>query len=47
MNILLWIVVIVGGGIGLFSCLYIVASLIGTICYKIYRKLKYHMSLYD
>lgn len=47
MDILLWIVIIFGGGIGLFSCLYIVVSLFGTIGYKIYRKFKYHMSLYD
>lgn len=47
MDILLWIVIIIGGGAGLLSCLYIVVSLFGTIIYKIYRKLKYHMSLYD
>lgn len=47
MDILLWIVIIIGGGTGLFSCLYIVVSLLGTIGYKFYRKFKYHMSLYD
>ena len=47
MDILLWIVIIIGGGTGLFSCLYIVVSLFGTIGYKFYRKFKYHMSLYD
>ena len=34
MEILLWIVIIVGGGTGLLSCFYIVASLIGMIAYK-------------
>lgn len=47
MDILLWIVIIIGGGTGLLSCLYIVASLFGTIIYKFYRKFRYHMSLYD
>lgn len=45
MNILLWIVIIIGGGIGLFSCLYIVVSLFATIIYKFYRKFKYHISV--
>lgn len=47
MNIGLWIIIIIGGAAGAFSSLYIVFSLIGTICYKIYRKTKYHISLYD
>ena len=48
MNIGLWIIIIIiGGAAGAFSSLYIVFSLIGTIGYKIYRKTKYHISLYD
>lgn len=47
MNIILWIVVIIGGGTGLLSCLYIVFSLFGVLGYKIYRKIRYHTSLYD
>ena len=47
MDILLWIVVIIGGGTGLLSCLYIIFSLFGMIGYKIYRKIRYHASLYD
>ncbi|MBR1866566.1 MAG: hypothetical protein IJ801_08675 [Lachnospiraceae bacterium] len=47
MDILLWIVIIVGGGTGLLSCLYIIVSLLGMIIYKVYRKIRYHASLYD
>lgn len=32
---------------GALSSLYIVVSLIGTICYKIYRKLKYNISVFN
>ena len=47
MNILLWIVIIIGGGTGLFSCLYIMVSLFAMIVYKFYRKIKYHVSFYE
>lgn len=46
-NIFLWIIIIVGGGAGALSTLYIIASLFGTLGYKIYRAAKYHISLYD
>lgn len=47
MNILMWIVIVIGCLLGLVSSLYIVVSMIGMIGYKIYRKFKYNMSLYD
>lgn len=47
MNILMWIVIVIGCLLGLVSSLYIVFSMIGMIAYKIYRKFKYNMSLYD
>ncbi|MDD6069356.1 MAG: hypothetical protein PUC12_00880 [Clostridiales bacterium] len=47
MNFLLWIVVIFGGGIGLLSTLYIIVSLFTMIGFKIYRKIRYGMSLYE
>lgn len=47
MDILTWIVVIVGGGFSLVICLYMVLSLFVMIGYKIYRKIRYHASLYD
>ncbi len=47
MNILMWIVIVIGCLLGLVSSLYIVVSMIGMIIYKIYRKCKYNLSLYD
>ena len=47
MNIGLILIVILGGALGAASTLYIVVSLFGTIGYKIFRKVKYGMSLYD
>lgn len=47
MKILMWLLIIFGGGVGLFSTLYIVVSLFGVIGFKIFRKIKYGMSLYD
>ncbi len=47
MNIFLWILVFIGGVTGALSTLYIVVSLFAVIFYKIYRKTKYHASLYD
>lgn len=47
MNIGILLLVIIGGVTGFISTAYMVLSLIGTIAYKIYRSLKYHVSLYD
>lgn len=47
MNIGVLILIFIGGVTGFLSTAYIVLSLIGTIAYKIYRSLKYHVSLYD
>lgn len=47
MNIGLILIVILGGALGALSTLYIVLSLFWTIGYKIVRKVKYGMSLYD
>ncbi len=40
-------ILIVGGSAGILSTLYIVVSLFGTLGYKIYRKIRYGVSLYD
>lgn len=47
MNIGILILVVIGGITGFVSTAYMVLSLIGTIAYKIYRTVKYHVSLYD
>ncbi len=45
-NIVIVILMIVGGAAGLTSTLYICVSLIGTLAFKIYRKLVHGISLY-
>ncbi len=47
MNILLWILIFIGGAVGALSTLYIVVSLFAVIFYKIYRSLRYHVSIYN
>ena len=47
MNIVLWILVFIGGATGALSTVYIIASLFAVFFYKIYRKVKYHASIYD
>ena len=45
-KIILYIIAFVGGGLGVLSSLYIVAATFGVLGYKIYRKAKYHISLF-
>ena len=47
MNIGLWILVFFGGATGALSTVYIIISLFAVLFYKIYRKVKYHASMYD
>lgn len=47
MNIGILLLVIIGGAAGLLSTLYLVVSMIWVLIYKIYRKIRYHASLYD
>ncbi len=47
MNIGLWILVFIGGATGALSTVYIIISLFAVLFYKIYRKVKYHASMYD
>lgn len=47
MNILYWIIIIFGGIIGSGSTVVIMAMLFGTLGQKIYRKVKYGISLFD
>ena len=46
MDILMWIVIIVGGGVGIISTLYMVLSIPAVIVWKIYRKIRFKKSLY-
>lgn len=47
MNIGLWILVFIGGATGALSTVYIIISLFAVLFYKVYRKVKYHASMYD
>lgn len=47
MNIILWIVVIAGGAIGALSSLYCIISIPTILIFKIYRKIRYGISLND
>lgn len=47
MNIVTVLILIVGGAAGFLSTLYIILSLFGTLGYKIYRKIKYGISLFN
>ena len=47
MNIIMWILILIGGVTGALSTLYIIVSLFAVIFYKIYRKVKFGTSIYD
>lgn len=46
-NIFIYLVVFIGGGLGIVTSLYLVVSMFGMIGWKIYNMIKYHASLYD
>lgn len=47
MNIFLMLIIIVEVVLGLVSTFYVIGSLFWVLGQKIYRKCKYHASLYD
>lgn len=47
MNIGLIILLIVGGGISIVTTLYLIVSMFAVIGFKIFRKIKYGISLYN
>lgn len=47
MNILLYAIMLVGGVAGLFSTLYLVLAMPVLFVWKVFRKVKYHISLFD
>lgn len=47
MNIFIWIMVIFGGLAGVAAGLYLTFSIPVIVVWKIYRKVKFKMSLYD
>ena len=47
MNICIWIMIILGGGVGILSCAYLVLAMPVLLVWKICRKVKYHIGLFD
>lgn len=47
MNIIVWIMIFIGGLTGILSCLYLVVAMPVLIVWKMYRRIRYHISLYD
>ena len=47
MNIGMWILIIVGGAVGVLSTLYCILSLPVIIVWKCFRSIKYKISLFD
>lgn len=46
MNIVMLIVMIIGGGVGIISSLYMLFSIPVIVVWKIYRSIRYKVSLY-
>ncbi len=46
MDILMWIVIILGGGLGIITSLYMLLSIPVVVVWKIYRKIRFKKSLY-
>ncbi len=47
MSIGLWVLVIVGGAAGFISTMYIMVSLFVVIFYKLFRKIKHGVSMFE
>lgn len=47
MNIGLWLIVIVGGVVGFVSTMYIVVSLFAVTFYKVFRRIKHGISIFN
>lgn len=47
MQILIWVLMIVGGAAGLLSTAYLVLAMPVIIVWKIYRKVKYRIAICD
>ncbi len=47
MDILIWILMIIGGAVGILSTVYLVLAMPIIFLWKVYRKVKYHIALCD
>lgn len=47
MSIGLWILIIIGGAVGFLSTMYIMVSLFAVLFYKLFRRIKHGISIFD
>ena len=47
MKIIIWIMIILGGSVGILSTLYLTFAMPVIFVWKLYRKMKYHIGMYD
>ncbi len=47
MNIGLWLIIIVGGAVGILSTVYCLISLIAVLIFKIYRRIVHKIPMYN
>lgn len=47
MDIIIWIMMLVGGLAGILSTVYLVLAMPAVFIWKVYRKVKYHIALCD
>ena len=47
MQILIWVMMIVGGAAGLLSTAYLVLAMPISLVWKIFRKVRYHIAICD
>lgn len=47
MEIIIWIMMVVGGLAGILSTAYLVLAMPAVFIWKLYRKVKYHIALCD
>lgn len=47
MSVGLWVLVVIGGAAGFLSTMYILVSLIAVTFYKLFRRVKHGISMFD
>ncbi len=47
MSVGLWVLVVIGGAVGFLSTMYILVSLFAVIFYKLFRRMKHGISMFE
>lgn len=47
MDILIWVLMIIGGAAGIFSTVYLVLAMPVIFLWKVYRRVRYHIAICD